>query len=653
MVQGFYTLEEAARILGMSAEDLNRMAQKREIRAFADRGTWRFRTQDIEELGRKREAEGAAADVAPPEPAAEPAKPKSKSKAKTVATSPAQPAEPTAGDDDIFGFSLSTDDPVEIGQEMPGDSGKVSKSTTSHKSGPKSGLKPDDSAIPLAAEGDDFNLDLSDSGTVAPPSDVKKTSEVQLGESKSAIKRRTVSPGERQDTGVKLVPEGPDSDVRLDFDSSVGLKPDDSMVSVGELLPKSPGDSAPRLEGAAPPGAAQEDFNLESVPTEEMIDLDAELRKADEASMKMKPLSEVKPSSKVKSQTKPPELATTSPFELSESELDMGEPTGDDSSASSLDSGSDFDLVVPTEETGSDSLELPSEDEEVELGTLPPSGELTSRAGQSGINLRDPADSGISLERESPQADEIDFELSLDPDNSLTGPKTGPKGGSDIDSDSEFELTLDEEGGDLSADSQTAEVEASSEEKDIFETDFDLPALEEESGSQAVALDEGDTDLESSDFDLALDEGDAAGVSEDSGSEVIALGEEEPAEGPATIARKRSAVHAAAVEEESGSEFDLLTSDDIEEIDRRPARRDEEGEEALEPVGAVGPTVAEADWGVLPTMLMLPCVIVMILVVLMSYELLHGMWGYHQSHKPSSILVTPLARLFTDNLPPD
>ena len=82
--------------------------------------------------------------------------------------------------------------------------------------------------------------------------------------------------------------------------------------------------------------------------------------------------------------------------------------------------------------------------EEVELGTLPPSGELTSRAGQSGINLRDPADSGISLERESPQADEIDFELSLDPDNSLTGPKTGPKGGSDIDSDSEFELTLDE-----------------------------------------------------------------------------------------------------------------------------------------------------------------------------------------------------------------
>src|SRR6516162_3890709 len=53
MVQGYYTLDEAARILGMDAERLNQMAQKREIRAFADRGTWRFRTQDVEEMARR------------------------------------------------------------------------------------------------------------------------------------------------------------------------------------------------------------------------------------------------------------------------------------------------------------------------------------------------------------------------------------------------------------------------------------------------------------------------------------------------------------------------------------------------------------------------------------------------------------------------
>jgi serine/threonine protein kinase len=46
------------------------------------------------------------------------------------------------------------------------------------------------------------------------------------------------------------------------------------------------------------------------------------------------------------------------------------------------------------------------------------------------------------------------------------------------------------------------------EEKDIFETDFDVPALEDESGSQDVALDESDTDLDSSDFDIALSDAD-------------------------------------------------------------------------------------------------------------------------------------------------
>ena len=44
MVQGFYTLEEAATFLKMAPEELNRMAQKREIRAFADRGTWKFKS---------------------------------------------------------------------------------------------------------------------------------------------------------------------------------------------------------------------------------------------------------------------------------------------------------------------------------------------------------------------------------------------------------------------------------------------------------------------------------------------------------------------------------------------------------------------------------------------------------------------------------
>src|SRR5205823_329797 len=50
----FYTLEEAARVLGMSSEELKGKAQHREVRAFMDSGSWRFRVADVDELARRR-----------------------------------------------------------------------------------------------------------------------------------------------------------------------------------------------------------------------------------------------------------------------------------------------------------------------------------------------------------------------------------------------------------------------------------------------------------------------------------------------------------------------------------------------------------------------------------------------------------------------
>jgi hypothetical protein len=58
----FYTLEEAARVLGMKADDLKSKAQAREVRAFLDGGSWRFRVADIDELARRRGL-GSDADV--------------------------------------------------------------------------------------------------------------------------------------------------------------------------------------------------------------------------------------------------------------------------------------------------------------------------------------------------------------------------------------------------------------------------------------------------------------------------------------------------------------------------------------------------------------------------------------------------------------
>ena len=50
----FYNLEEAARVLGMSPDELKSKAQHREVRAYLDGGSWRFRVADIDELARRR-----------------------------------------------------------------------------------------------------------------------------------------------------------------------------------------------------------------------------------------------------------------------------------------------------------------------------------------------------------------------------------------------------------------------------------------------------------------------------------------------------------------------------------------------------------------------------------------------------------------------
>ncbi|HVW02590.1 MAG TPA: helix-turn-helix domain-containing protein [Planctomycetaceae bacterium] len=55
MGKKYLSIEEAARLLGMDPKELNRLREKGDIRAFADRGTWKFRQDEIEELLRTRQ----------------------------------------------------------------------------------------------------------------------------------------------------------------------------------------------------------------------------------------------------------------------------------------------------------------------------------------------------------------------------------------------------------------------------------------------------------------------------------------------------------------------------------------------------------------------------------------------------------------------
>jgi excisionase family DNA binding protein len=57
MAKKYLSIEEAASQLEVSATELNRLREKGLIRAFADRGTWKFKEEDVEKLMRSREAD--------------------------------------------------------------------------------------------------------------------------------------------------------------------------------------------------------------------------------------------------------------------------------------------------------------------------------------------------------------------------------------------------------------------------------------------------------------------------------------------------------------------------------------------------------------------------------------------------------------------
>ena len=635
MVQ-YYTLEQAAQILRVSPEDLKEMARKKEIRAFQDRSGWRFRAQEIDEMAR---AKGYGSD--PELPLGEAAKAKAGD----------------SGGKDVFNFSLETDegDEVPLGKEPAAAEKHPSRSPTP-KSGSKAGPKSpppkasSDSDVRLVMDAGDVNY-AADVGSKAPASKGPVSPPPKVGSSKSRKQ-----PPVEEDSGVRIVPLDKPSDSEI----KVPRAPHDSDVPVGGKATKRPSDSDIRIEEITRPPAADQ------MVTEE-IDLDAEQRKA-QAAAKAK-----RTHHRPKSPGGAPMLPTSSPFELSEDDIDVDRPTvppaaprAPEEAGGETDSSSDFELKPMGDssplDAGSDELPVMRGDEEVNLG------ELTGAKGGSGINLQDPADSGISLEG----SDEMEFELSLDAGSSPkpASGKTGPDSSSEFElslseddasptegaSSSEFELSLDHEGSDLAIDEGSSDLAvetpgsdsdsefeltldesgglsveegSSSSEQDIFETDFEVPAAGEESGSEAVALDESDTDLESSEFDLALESG------EESGSQVVPLEEEEYDEGAATV--QRPAVGGAVEGEE-----DLEALD--EDLDREAAI-----EEEAEPVAAAA--APPAEWGVMPALVLMPCTIILFVVSLMSFELIQGMWGYHKGSKVSNLVIHPIAKMFDDKLP--
>lgn len=249
----FYTLEEAARVLGMSPEDLKSKAQAREIRAFLDGGSWRFRVHDIDELARSRglgsDAELRLSDL----------------DLATGSSGEAASKEAEGGAEqlDLSEFQLGTS-PADLGA-VTGELATAADQTAAPEQ-PAASPPP---AEALAAEaGSDFDLLLDDLSV--PPNPSTGSSSVILG---------MTGPGEGpSDSDVRLASDDAlkgTGEVSLTTPSPDLLRPSDSDVSLvgsdsGDLGPPpgpEPQEPAPLLGSSAEVPAAETESSSEFSPS--------------------------------------------------------------------------------------------------------------------------------------------------------------------------------------------------------------------------------------------------------------------------------------------------------------------------------------------------------------------------------------------------
>jgi excisionase family DNA binding protein len=399
----------------------------------------------------------------------------------------------------------------------------------------------------------DVELKLGDSGNKPKAEDVFpfRLGEEGVGDATEILAPdEPVRPAPGSDSDVRLVPQG--SDVELTMEQPGGKPPSSGKLS----KPVSSGDSGTRLvpdsdsdvklvpdEGVQlgkPSGEsgvrldkpATRDVDLSS-PTEE-LDLDRELEEAEKSSL--------------------------TPFRLAESSAPAGQPPAQP--------------AAPAGTGAADSIFDTSSSEELALDL----------GGSSGINVDKPSDRGVPLEESSSEEEALTFELS----DVGTGEAAGG-----VDTSSEFELSLDDEGGLAPLEQEGAEP---------VRTDMVLPEKDEGSSEELplqAAESSGEIALDTSDFELAVEES-------ESGSEVVVLDEEvgEEAEEPQEVVSAEEVAEDMAVEE------------DAEAAPRGP----------VVPVAVEAPP---AEWGWW-SLVHLPTAFLLLLTGFLLYEMLRSIWGYSQ-----------------------
>ena len=255
MAKKYLTIEEAAEILGVEASDLTRLREKGEIRAFADRGNWKFRQDDVDELARKRQTDS------------DPDVPLFKSSAAS------KPADDDLGGTFVFEDPVapgSSDSSINLGEEEP-DEILGNQPTIVRKGGFDDLLGSDsdvrlvfdDSLMPDNSDDVLSSLEHSDSDVrlinPGPSKDDGSDSDVKLVPGKASVKTPP-NKGPGSDSDVTLIgKKNRDDSITLDLDESDGsfvFGGESSGIALGGFSEEGDDDSGITLDLGGDSGIA-------------------------------------------------------------------------------------------------------------------------------------------------------------------------------------------------------------------------------------------------------------------------------------------------------------------------------------------------------------------------------------------------------------
>jgi hypothetical protein len=417
----------------MNAEELKQKAQHREVRAFLDSGSWRFRVSDIDELARRR---GMGSD---PE--------LSLSDLELPTDQSDQTNESDVADDSVFQLGVARSDLGPASME----------SFPSQESGSDADILLDDTSLPMGGGSSSHILGME-------------------------------APGKQpSDSDVRLVPEGPkgasDSDVQLSGEINV-------------VPPLTPGDSDVTLvhentqEAFEPFGASDFADDDDSGGFGAV----AEGGSSDETTLRPSPIGS---SGEIRAEADRVSEEEDSDFELTPSSvIDALQPeSGSDFELTALDASDEFESAAPRP-SDSDVTGAEPSSSGVNLGRPSDSGiNLQQVGGLSGdaesIELAPIEDEGTQQKPAAPRpaprpaAERPDPGATAMPglgamgDPSATALPIRDQGQKDIFEDTDFEVDALDSGEDA-----TMQIDANS--------DFDLD--ESDSASEVFALDEEDVD---------------------------------------------------------------------------------------------------------------------------------------------------------------